>query len=495
MHIEESVRKFLLDPILAGTLTIAVDEFILNTKEGPIQLSASLHADQFDKSFRLEVRDSQGRDLSQYFTRKNKITEEDTLSGSGVIGHTIRVEFEKIWPPTSSTIRPVGDVQTSSAVLSFSNLVLPPSSADSQTHEEIRELLHQLNPHRAQNPSNQNPQPVQHEQLAIFSKTKLMFTNCGTEWMERHPFWGEIRGVRGSTWEGSALGGTYSLRQAGDNLEVGFRSDGEDDEFARLKFDALLQAVAYTHAIFAWPSYLLYRRNGAILKQSFKLVRQNQGKMIPLRKSDGYLNSSAPANLIASTANYFFSLPQDKKDELIGTLWVFRGADSDQAPAPLQIAMICSVIEGLRAQLVQKQNPPKEFTECKEEALAWVNTLANDSGNEERASAIRRLKVMIGNWNHQDRRVEWNDAFQRLFPGRESWVKEMYDLFQKNRHGPAHGQYGGIAKGDPHDAVDAIGRLAGFVNIIIAAMAGYQGTMLESPFADQRIDIGDGDIP
>lgn len=488
MHIEDNVCKLLLDPILAGALNIAIDEFVLNTEDGPIQLAASLHAEQIDESFRLEVRDSEGRDLSQFFTRKNKLTEEDTLSGTGVIGHTIRVEFQKIWPPTSSTIRPVGDVQTSSAVVAFSNLVLPPSSADSRTHEEIRELLNQLNPHRAPHPSIENPEPAEHEQLAIFANTNLKFTNCGTEWTESHPFWGQIRGVRGSTWEGTALGGIYSLRQAGENLEVGFRCDGDE---ARLKFDALLQAVAYTHAIFPWPSYILRRRNGGIKEQSFKLVRQIQGDMIPLRKSDGYLNPLAPTNLIGSTANYFFSLPQDEKDEVIRALWVFRGADSDQAPAPLQIAMICSVIEGLRTRLFQKQTPPQEFTDCKEETLAWIEKLANPLNNIERATAIRRLKAMVDNWNYQDRRVEWNDAFHRLFPGRESWVGEMYALFQKYRHGPAHGQYGGIAKGDPHKNLDAIGRLAGFVNIIIAAMAGYKGPILESPYADSRIDLED----
>ena len=35
----------------------------------------------------------------------------------------------------------------------------------------------------------------------------------------------------------------------------------------------------------------------------------------------------------------------------------------------------------------------------------------------------------------------------------------------------------------------ARGRLAGFVNLVIAAKAGYEGPILESPFGDAVIDL------
>ncbi len=149
--------------------------------------------------------------------------------------------------------------------------------------------------------------------------------------------------------------------------------------------------------------------------------------------------------------------------------------------------MICSVIEGLRSKLFQKQTPPTEFSEVKNETLTWIEELMSSSAKVERTAMLKRLKVMIQNWNYQDRRVEWNDAFLRLFPERADWVIEMFKLFNTHRHGPAHGQYDSITKGDPHTCIDAVGRLAGFVNMIIAAKAGYKGPILESPSADERI--------
>lgn len=492
MHIADNIRKLLIDPTVNGTLSIPVDDFILNAAEGPVPLAGTLRIDSDGDGFQLEVRDSQGRDLRVFFPNKTKYTEQDALSASGVLGNKLRVEFQKIWPPCSSTIRPIGDVNSSSAILEPEMIIIPASTSDSQTHDEIREMLNRINPHKPpvlpdQTADSKKPE---FEHIAIFANTKLQFFNKGVEWTESHPFWGRRSGSREKTWDGAALGGTFSLKQAGDHLEVGFRHEGGDDDEARSRFDALLHAVAYTHAIFPWPTFLQRRRDWRVMEQSLKVVSQTQGRMAPLRERDGFAPSNAPTDLISSVAAMFLNLPAEKNEDLKQAMWVFRGADSSAAPSPLQMAMICSVIEGLRSELFEKQDPPVVFNDLRNEALEWIANLECASTCPDRTAMIKRLKRMVENWNYHDRRVEWDDAFRRLFPGRDAWVKDLFTLFNKHRHGPAHGNFGSSTKSDPHASIDALGRLAGFVNIIIAAKAGYKGTILESPFADRRIDLG-----
>lgn len=275
----------------------------------------------------------------------------------------------------------------------------------------------------------------------------------------------------------------------GRHLEVGYRHEGDDDAEARRRFDALLQAVAYTHAIFPWPTFIESRRDGQLLVRKLKVVRQVQGSMLPLRDVDGYSTPAAPTALIAAVAAHFLNLPDREREKHKEALWVFRGADSDAASPPLQMAMICSIIEGLRSQLFKVQDPPTAFTELQKEALGWIDDLEAASTCPERSGMIKRLRARTAGWEYNDRRVEWENAFLPLFPDRRDWVMEVFKLFKNYRHGPAHGSYGSITNGDPHEVLEAIGRFAGFVNIVIAARAGYQGPILESPFADRRIDV------
>ncbi len=491
MYIEDDIRKLLLDPTLHGTLLLPVDDFILNTADGPISLAATLRIDLDSDGFQLQVRDSEGRDLRNFFTDRTKYKEEDTLRASGVLGNKLRVEFQKIWPPSKSTTRPIGDVNASSAIMKPEKIIIPASSSDSQTHDEIREILNKINPHLPPVLPNEgsDTKMSSFEHIAIFANTKLQFFNKGVNWTESHPFWGERSGSRESTWDGTALGGTFSLKQAGEHLEVGFRHEGGTDDEARLSFEAVLQAIAYTHAIHPWPTFLQRRCDWRVMEQVVRLIQQEQGSMVPLRGRDGFMTPDGPTELIATVAELFSGLPGDKSSDLKQTMWVFRGADSNAAPTPLQMAMICSVIEGLRSELFEKQAPPGAFTEICDEALRWIKDLEDASACQERTQLINRLKSRIESWNYNDRRVEWDDAFLRLFPGRSEWVGDMFKLFNKHRHGPAHGNYGSITKGDPHAAIEALGRLAGFVNLIIAAKAGYTGPILESPYADQRIDL------
>ena len=492
MYIDDKLRELLISPTLNGELSIPVDEFFLETANGPVPLAATLQISTDGDEFLLDVRDREGRNLRGFFTAKKKVSSEDVLKASGVIGCKLRVEFRKIWPPCSSTTRPIGDIQSSSAKFEPEEIWIIPQTDDAWTYDEIKDHLGKLNPHKApiETEKEKSAKEPRFEHIAIFANTKIQFFNGGVKWEQNHPFWGKIGGSKDATWDGVALGGTFSLKQAGNHLEVGFRHDGDDDDEARLKFDALIQAVAYTHAIFPWPTFIQRRRDWKVMEQTLKVVRQEQGKMVPLRDRDGFESANSPTDLIASVANFFEELSESKRDELKQIMWVFRGADSRSAPSPLQMAMVCSVIEGLRTELFKKIKPPAVFKEVRQEALEWIKSLETSATSPEKVAMAKRLYGWVDGWPPNDRRVEWNEVFLNLFPGREKWVVDLFKLFQNHRHGPAHGDYGSPTKGDPHSTIEALGRLAGFVNLIVAAKAGYKGRILESPFSDRRMDLG-----
>ncbi|MCU0794614.1 MAG: hypothetical protein MUF31_01625 [Akkermansiaceae bacterium] len=491
MFIQDSIRELLLDPILDETLSLPVDDFVLNTADGSIALGASLRMAPDGDGLQLDLRDSAGRDLRSFFASGFRIQEKDSLNASGVLGNKLRVDFCKIWPPHISTTRPIGEVHASSAVVQLERLIIPPTGSDSQTRDQIRENLDRINPQRppARLEEREADNIPRFEHIAVFRNTRLQFFNRGVEWTESHPFWGERRGSRDRTWDGEALGGKFSLKQAGKHLEVGFRHEGGSDDEARQRFDALLHAVAYTHAIFPWPTFVQRRLDWRVMEQSLRVVSQTQGRMVPLREKDGFTDPNAPTNLISSVAGLFHGIEENKNGDLLQAMWVFRGADSRLAPQPLQMAMICSVIEGLRSGLVERKVPPVAFTDLRTEALQWISGLESVTTCADRLGMIKRLNRVVENWNYYDRRVEWDDAFLSLFPGRDDWVRELFKLFNKHRHGPAHGDFSAGAKIDPHASLDALGRLAGLINLIVAAKAGYTGSILESPLSDRRIDL------
>lgn len=98
---------------------------------------------------------------------------------------------------------------------------------------------------------------------------------------------------------------------------------------------------------------------------------------------------------------------------------------------------------------------------------------------------IRTLR----NLSYADRRVRWACVFQPLFLGRKDWLNETFEIFQANRNPTAHGRFSTAMARDGVDLIHAIGRLSGFVNLVIAAKAGYKGPILESTSDDRVIHL------
>lgn len=465
MQIHSDVRKVLVDPVLRRNLSAAVDDFVLDTADGPIPLIASIRCEGDADEIRLELRDSEARDLRKFFPAKNHFGRGDTLSATGTLAGKLRIKLVEIWPPAKTCSTHTRTLQTSSATVKVSQIEVEP---------ELRTR------------DSESPGSIEFEHLFILANTKLEFRNTAQNRTVAHPFWGTSSETATVSWDGTAFDGSFSIIQDEEHLKVGFRHQASTIEEAKSRADALLSAIGYALAINPWPSYVRVSASGQRIEEAVRSLDPAQGKMVPLRERQAVENPDAPTNLIASVAEWIHALSPEEREDVTHALWVFRSADHRAAPAPVKLAMIGAIIEGLFT-ASQTEILPSEFTDLRNEAVGWANDVAAKSCNPERSALAKRLANYLRNWSYLDRRTAWKMAFAPLFPANDAWLNEMFDLFQKRRNSPAHGDFVASMNSDSHKLISDLGRLAGFVNLVIAAKAGYRGPILASTYDDEVI--------
>lgn len=469
MSTDSIIRDFLLDPAMAGTLSVPLDQFVIHTTEGDVSFPAHLTTQSNKKGFELEVRDLEARDIAKFFKRKSFYTQDDGIPAEGWFDARFPILIPHLYSP-ASTNRSLGTLSSSRATFRFRRLRIPPIESDHRPFDDAE--------------SEGNPASVPYSHFAIFQNTKLKMVNGGVKETRVHSFLPENTQENEETWIGEALEGEYCLHQRGDHLELHFRHHDSSDSNAVDTFTCLISAVAMIHAIFPWPTYRQHRRNGTLLDRELALHGPiRQGSIELFRKHNTYNNPTA-GRLLTSLAALFHSSPVSRSNKLKRLLWVMQGTDSNSSPFPTQLMGVCTVLEGLM-EIVSgtKPTPPDEFDSLKSKALEWVTNEHHDNPYS------KRLIGYLKNWNYLDRKTTWCEAFTPLFPGKEDWLNELFKIYNAYRHGLAHGNFDKILKDDSQSDFEALNRLTGLVNLTMAALSGFEGEMLEAPFSDQKFQI------
>ena len=471
MPVDAAIREFLLDPALAGTLSAPLDRFVLHAKDGDIELAAQLRSNPEGKGFILELRDEQGRDISEFFPQKTHYSQEDGIRAEAWLDGRFPIEVASLFRPTCSTRTLIGIPQSSRATLATSKISISANSTD-HFHSQVT------------SPSERRD-ATDYSHFAILRKTKLRIVNKGVKESLVHPFFGEMTSEREDAWIGGALGGECCLHQAGEHLEVHFRHQAKSDEAAMTAFWCFIDAVSMIHSILPWPAYRQHRREGALMERELFLPGAiPQGGFEIFRKQDTY-GDVTYGGLLERLSELFHKSDKERRKRLRRLLWVFRGADTNTLPFPAQLTGVCTVVEGLVELLLKEDiSAPEDFLALRKEATEWATARQTDNPH------AKRLAGYIKGWHFQDRRTSWHIAFQPLFPGKQGWLNEIFRIFNNYRHGLAHGNFDQILTDDSHGDLRALSRLAGFVNLVFAALSGFKGRLLEAPFGDQRIDLG-----
>jgi len=470
MPTDSTIREFLLDPALADTLSVPLDRFVLHAKNGDVQLAAHLRCNSEGKGFILEIRDDEGRDISEFFEQKNHYSKDDGIMAEGWLDGRFPIQFPSLYPPNKSNRTIIGLPEVSRALIGTSKIQIPPVHTDHHPSElDGTGISGALLPY---------------SHFSIFRNTEIRMVNRGVKKSRLHPFLGETSSEREETWIGEALGGECCLHQVGDHLEIHFRHQAESDEMAMLRFWCLVDAISQIHSILPWPAYRQHRRDGSLLERELALPGViPQGRFQPFRKHDTY-NDPTAGRLLAKIATLFLDSSEQHRRRLRRLLWVFRGSDTKTAPFPTQLIGVCIVVEGLIELLLEQRIPPPEdFLSLRKEVTEWAS--ARQSSNPH----AKRLAGYVKGWHYQDRKTSWHAAFGPLFPGKGEWLDEVFRIFNTYRHGLAHGNFDRILTDDSHGDLQALSRLAGFVNLVFAAMSGFEGRLLDAPFGDKRIDL------
>jgi hypothetical protein len=496
MSIEGDIRDLLVSPLLRQDLGVIVDDFRFEEAEEPNPFRATIFCLPTDDKLRLELRFPAGCDLSSIFPQKDTVTVGDFRAATGSVNGKVLIRIAEIQPPHNVESGHSGDVSYCVATLDFgkveilrNSLVRPdvhldsiPEANSTEDQDDDFSPLDEIEEEGCEDFSH----------IVIFANTKVPFRNTSITHADEHPFWGRNSSSKSISWDGEVFGGSFSMMQEGDDLKVGFRHRSANREEASRKAEALFAGIGYTLGVDAWQSYFQLRRGGRVVTEHLRFARPVQGKYVPLRKRHGRGPEGAPTKLISSVAHWLLGLSDKERNHVDHLLWVFRGADNRNVPTPAKLAMIGGVVEGLFSTC--KIPAPAAFLSFQEEAITWAGGIAaessgTESADKERAGFADRLAGYLKDWGYNNRRTAWKEAFGPLFPESEVWLNEIFNLYQKHRNPPAHGNFADTMKGDHGDLIDAIGRLAGFVNLVIAAKAGYKGPILESPFADRVVQL------
>ncbi len=491
MGIDRHVKEILVDPLLRRDLSIPVDDFELDTESGPMSLGAKITLEEGDPRFRLELRDPKGRDLMKLFPWRSPMSASEFLTARGTVGNQLEVRLTGIQPPHRGTTNPIGSVRSSTAVTRFTRIELVPHGSDFLTSSEFSEKYGRADKTpqvQLEEEGKYYKKSWEHYHLALFADTKAEFRNTIRTREVEHPFWGKTRGSDTVSWDGDLFDGRFSLLDEDGHLHVGFVFPARLDGDPLRQVNALHAAIGYLHAINPWPSYVIVREDGRMTDHHLRSTRPVQGKWKPLSGRIQHLDDKAPSLLIRAVANWFYDLEERDREDFSTALWAFRSADQPGIPAPVKLATLGAVIERLFTSR-DPSPPPDAFLSFRSEVIEWAQTVERDAAGTEREGLAKRLAGYLNSWGYHDRRTTWFEAFGPLFPGRLEWLGEIYRLYQKHRHAPAHGDFAATMANDGGDLIHAIGRLSGFVNLVIAARAGYKGPILESTSADQVIHL------
>lgn len=494
MGIDRHVNKWLLEPLLRRDLSITVDDFELEGVSGAIPLGARVTLEEGGSRFRLELRDPEGRDLMKLFPWKNGMSAEDFFTGTGTVGNQLRVQLTGIQPPHQCTTSSIGAVTSSTAVTHFARIGLPADGSDLLTSEEFSKKF--ANPAKEKKPeppqekeSESHQKDWEHLRVALFADTKALFQNTSRTREEEHPYWGKTSSTNAVSWDGDFFGGRFSLLDKSGHLQVGFHFPERESENPEEQAKALFSAVGYVYGIDPWPSFVSNRDRGRLVDHHLRCTRPTQGKWLPLSKRIAHENVEAPTELITSVAHWFYGLDETIRKDVSTALWVFRGADNRNVPTPVKLSMIGAVIESLFT-VCDEIPVPEEFRKLREDAVSWARQEIKSAGEDSlRGGFAKRLVGHLGNFSYTDRRVKWLSVFEPLFPGRDEWLNETFKLYQAHRNPAAHGRFAAAMERNGVDLIHAIGRLSGFVNLVIAAKAGYKGPILESTSDDKVIHL------
>lgn len=382
--------------------------------------------------------------------------------------------------------------RTSAVTLNFSTLELVGTRPSAKERKEMLRLLDELQLRHKEAPAPATPPaPARRRERkiavarfeAVLVDCKSLADNTVTHTVRRNAFLGKTTGWKADTFVARGSDCDVALIQRDGDLHIHFRSKGRyhsrstTEDFQR--FQAVLDAIGFTHGFNPWPYRLQQWRSG-ILKQDRLTAPARLPKTVhaPFDRTLGHSSAPPPIHLVAR----FFARRSTLSRKISEFLFIFRQAGEERVHLPVRTLAFCSLFEGLVHLLFNELKLEKKLRKARPDFDAFlterdrlVATLATKGKAGDLAS--KRLAGLLA---HAEA-VRVKDKFYALceaFGLEASRMKPHYEAWYAERNPLMHGTW------HDHDENDFVhqARIAGAINILLLKLMGYSGKVVAVRF-------------
>lgn len=325
---------------------------------------------------------------------------------------------------------------------------------------------------------------------AVVVGCKPIVENVTTLTVTKNSFLGKTTSWDCDTFVEKTSNYEIALIERKDELHIHLRTRGRyksDSAIVdRKRFQALLEAVGFTHGFNPWPFRLEQWREGGLIESRFSVPRvPPKTTHAPFDKSLAASGYPPPLWLVMR----FFQKDTPLSRFVSDFLSIFRQAGEESVHLPVRTLAFCSLFEGLIHRLFQefklerqlrKQRPDaRQFLAARD---ALIKTLVKKGAKGDLAS--KRLAGLLG--HAEPFRVK--DQFYALcdrFGLDQKAMKRHFDAWFSERNPLMHGQWRNHSDQD----FERQSLIAGAINIFLLKLMGYSGKMVASRFAFNHSDV------
>ena len=492
-----------------GSDKLRVDEIVLDTSEREIHGKGMLriHQEEIELDMTLNVGEAPPPFQTGIFTAR------DFWKLSGLIEDHLRFECKRV--------ARYAKTQTFNGVTTLTfglrPLDLIPSGWDALSNDERNRYVEQRRKeinapvtspdHLDKVPvDNKSPEGCSVEFHALLVDYPLISRDSGTRTVTTNAFLGELNGPRADTFMGEIEGFDFALIKEKEDAELhvhlrskeGHHSANEEADWA--KFDALMNAVAFTHGVHAWPYRIEYWRDGQKkldrVTPACSLTRTShapftEALFFNAKTGQVQWDLRDPMKKAAS----FFEANSGLSEEIVQILFLFREAGGEEVHSEIATLALCTLFENLVHLLFEE-------LKLKEKALEENKTLGLfEQAKREIAQQIsEQIAVKGEGYNRLHKAVPSLSLFtqREMFQAVVShfglkWQDDMEALFKtwKNARNLLvhHKERAGQSEDEVRNSVLDESRIAGVINILLLKLFGYSGWVRSSAFEDKYRQI------
>jgi hypothetical protein len=336
---------------------------------------------------------------------------------------------------------------------------------------------------------------------AILPNFEIISRNSVTEIVETNSFLGKRSRSEPDTFKGEVPGWSFGLIQRDRDAHIhlrsksGYRSKGQAEDERR--FQAFLDALAFTHGQHAWPFSVEHRRDGKLIADRIHLNRTvARSPHAPFSKRLAFPPNARKTswdfqNVLKIVYTFFKDSKQS--NELTHLLYLCREAGGEDVPYRITLLGLCSLLESLVQAIYAERVKPKRRSEARafETARQEIRKVVQEKMSQQaKPTALSRILGILANVEATSTSMKFDAVIEHLgLKPKDEW-RRLFTLWTSCRNPLSHR----MAKADESEQavkrdMAAESNIAGAINCMVLKLMGYSGYVQRSAFENKYVEI------